>query len=252
MELFITFLVSLGINLLMFVPAFIFKTDKLTDISYAVTFAVVAIFGLISGDDSFLKFVYVGAVLLWAVRLGGYLLVRIWKTGKDSRFDDMRNSFWKFLRFWVLQGLTVWVVMLPGTLFLNGPVASSIVLPVVGGVIFLAGLLIETFADLQKYRFINSPENKGMWIDSGLWSVSRHPNYLGEIMVWVGLYVFVVPSLFGWHLIVGALGPLFIAGMIGFVSGIPILEKSADKRWGDNPKYQAYKKNTGVLFPKIF
>jgi steroid 5-alpha reductase family enzyme len=252
MELLITLLVSLGINLVMFVPAFIFKTDKLTDISYAVTFVVVALFGLYSGEVSLLKFIYFLAILLWAIRLGTYLLIRIWKTGKDKRFDDMRENFFKFLRFWFLQGITVWVVMIPGTYFLNGSFSSDYIWPIIGGGLFLVGLLIETFADMQKYKFINNPENSGKWIESGLWSISRHPNYLGEITVWVGLYLFVMPSLAGLSVLIGLIGPLFIAGMIGFVSGIPILEKGADKRWGENPKYQEYKRKTGVLFPKIF
>lgn len=252
MELLITLLVSLGINLAMFVPAFIFKTDKLTDISYAVTFVTLALFGFFSGDQSLLKIIYLIAVSLWAARLGSYLLIRIRKIGKDKRFDGMRESFFRFLRFWVLQGLTVWVVMIPGTYFLNSSASSDIIWPIVGGVVFLIGLLVEAFADLQKYRFINNPENNGKWISSGLWGISRHPNYLGEITLWVGLYLFVFPSLVGAQMFIGLIGPLFIAGMIMFVSGVPMLEKAADKRWGDDPEYQKYKKEIGVLLPKIF
>lgn len=251
MELFISFVVSMGINLLMFIPAFIFKTDKLTDISYAVTFVVVAFFGLLSADISVVKIIYFLAILLWALRLGSYLLIRIKKIGKDSRFDGMREKFFPFLRFWFLQGLTVWVVMIPGTLFLYSGYSSFGIVSILGLIIFFVGLATEAVADMQKYRFINNPENKGKWIDTGLWSVSRHPNYLGEILVWCGLYVFVLPSLFGWHVLAGLTGPLFIAVMILFVSGVPLLERGADKIWGDNPEYQKYKKRVGILLPKI-
>lgn len=250
-QLLITGAVSLGINLLMFIPAFIFKTDTLTDISYAVTFVVVALFGLLSGDTSLVKIIYFLAVLLWAIRLGSYLLTRIRKIGKDKRFDGMRENFLLFLRFWFLQGLTVWVVMIPGTLFFNTNYADITIVSLIGLAIFLVGLTIEAIADMQKYRFINTPENKGKWIDTGLWSISRHPNYLGEIMVWVGSYVFVLPALSGWGLIIGLAGPLFISFMILFISGVPILEKGADKIWGTNPAYQEYKKRVGVLLPKI-
>lgn len=250
-QLLITGAVSLGINLLMFIPAFIFKTDTLTDISYAVTFVVVALFGLLSGDTSLVKIIYFLAVLLWAIRLGSYLLTRIRKIGKDKRFDGMRENFLLFLRFWFLQGLTVWVVMIPWTLFFNTNYADITMVSLVGLAIFLVGLTIEAIADIQKYRFINNPENKGKWIDTGLWSISRHPNYLGEIMVWVGSYVFVLPALSGWGLIIGLAGPLFISFMILFISGVPILEKGADKIWGTNPAYQEYKKRVGVLLPKI-
>jgi steroid 5-alpha reductase family enzyme len=252
MELLITLAVSLGINLVMFVPAYMFQTDKLTDISYAVTFLVVTLFGLLSNDISLIKVLYFVAVLLWAIRLGSYLLIRIHKIGKDKRFDGMRENFLFFLRFWVLQGLTVWVVMIPGVLFLNSSALDVGVVSIVGLGMFLLGLIFEAVADIQKYTFINDPKNKGRWIDTGLWSISRHPNYLGEITVWLGLYITVFPFLSGLGILIGSVGPLFIAGMIIFVSGIPILEKGADKIWGEDSEYQQYKKNTGVLFPKFF
>ena len=87
----------------------------------------------------------------------------------------------------------------------------------------------------------NDETNTGKWIDTGLWKFSRHPNYFGEILLWIGLYIYTLPSLQGIELLIGLLSPLFIAVLIIFVSGIPLLEKGADKRWGDNPKYQKYK-----------
>lgn len=251
-ELLITFIIAIGINIVMFIPAFIWKTDKLTDISYAVTFIVLALYGLFFGDMNTQKIVLTAMIGLWGVRLGTYLLIRIWKTGRDKRFDDKRDHFWKFLGFWLLQGLTVWVVMIPATLMLYAETTTVSALTIIGGVIWITGLLLETIADYQKYTFINNPKNTGKWIQSGVWSISRHPNYLGEIMVWVGLYLFSVCSLTVPEKLIALVGPLFIAGLIIFVSGIPLLEQYADKKWGDDPKYQAYKKRTGVLFPKIF
>jgi steroid 5-alpha reductase family enzyme len=131
---------------------------------------------------------------------------------------------------------------------------EELVLDVVslGGLyVFTLGLLTETVADLQKYRFNNQPKNKGKWIDSGLWKYSRHPNYLGEIVVWVGVWLFVLPYLEGVNMYVVAISPLYIAGLLIFGSGIPILEKSADKRWGKDKKYQEYKKKTPVLVPFV-
>lgn len=249
MNLFSTFLIAIGINVLMFIPAYFLRTDKLTDISYAVTFVVVAVYGILFGGYTLPSLLIVLMVFLWAARLGGYLLIRIKKIKSDKRFDGMRESFWRFSRFWLLQGLTVWVVLLPSLLFMQKSIEEISAFAYIGVVIWLGGLLIETFADAQKFKFINDPSNKGKWIDSGLWKYSQHPNYFGEIMLWIGVYVF---TIFGLNLaesLIGALSPIYIIVLLIFVSGIPLLEKAATKRWGENKKYQAYKKRTSVLIP---
>jgi steroid 5-alpha reductase family enzyme len=170
---------------------------------------------------------------------------------KDSRFDGVRENFFKFLKFWLLQAIAVWVILLPSiaTFSIESPILN--ILAYVGLAIYLLGLIIESFADYQKYTFINNEDNKGMWIDSGLWKYSRHPNYLGEMMVWIGVYIFTLSSLTGILPFIMLASPLFIILLLIFGSGIPMLEKSANKRWGDNPKYQEYKKRVGVLLPKI-
>jgi len=247
MEYIIAFCVAVGINLILFVPAFFFKTDKLTDFSYALSFFVVSAVLLFSSEKSPSQVLLFLLVSLWALRLGLYLFIRIKKIKKDNRFDEMREKFWSFFKFWLLQGVTVFVVLLSSVIYYsNSPVSISSI-AIFGILIFLIGLLIESVADYQKYTFINNEENKGKWIDTGLWKFSRHPNYFGEILVWIGLYVYVLPSLQGIDVLIGLLSPLFIAALIIFVSGIPLLEQGAEKRWGSDPKYQKYKKNTSSL-----
>ncbi|MCA9375097.1 DUF1295 domain-containing protein [Candidatus Dojkabacteria bacterium] len=249
MDLLIALIISLGINILMFIPAYIWKTDKLTDISYTVTFVLLAFISLVISGVTLPSVILLGAIFLWASRLGGYLLIRIRKIGKDSRFDAMRESFWRFGRFWILQGFTVWVVLIPSILFINKAPESLVTLSYVGLIVWAIGLGIETIADFQKYRFINNPENKGKWIASGLWKYSRHPNYFGEILLWFGLYIFVFNAFSLGEALVGLVGPLYIALLIIFVSGIPLLEKGATKRWGDNPEYKRYRQRTSMLIP---
>lgn len=244
-------LVSLGINLVMFVPAFIFKTDKITDISYAVTFAVVALASYTQSTQKLLHKIVLACVLLWSVRLGGFLFVRINKIGKDSRFDGMRERFFSFLRFWVLQGATVFVVMMAPLLVFDQKETKLTPVSVVGLVVFLVGLVIEAFADAQKYSFNGNSKNKGKWIDTGVWRASRHPNYLGEMMVWTGMYLVVVNSLSSRGTFIALLSPLYIIGLLLFVSGVPLLEKSADEKWGKDKAYQAYKKQVPVVVPSI-
>jgi len=239
--------VSLVINLAMFLVAFRFKTDRLTDASYAVTFIVLGLFGLRAAPLTPFRVILFAMVAVWAVRLGGFLLYRIWRAGKDSRFDDMRGSFWKFGKFWLSQALAVWVILIAGMLALWQPFGLLGVVAYAGLGIWLVGVCIEATADIQKYRFTRNPKNKGKWIATGLWKYSRHPNYLGEILVWVGVYVYACTALTVPQALLAEASPIFIAGLLLFVSGIPILEKSSDAKWGKLAAYRAYKKRTSIL-----
>lgn len=234
----------------MFIPAYFFATDKLTDISYAVSFVLVALYGLIVGGAALPSIVLSTMIFLWALRLGTYLLIRIHKMGRDKRFDGMRESFSRFFKFWFFQGLTVWVVLVPTLLFMFSEVPASLDgAMLIGIIIWLVGLLVEVVADYQKFAFIQNPQNKGKWIASGLWKYSRHPNYFGEILVWVGVYIFTLSILSGVSAFLALVGPLYIASILLFFSGVPLLEKGADKHWGNDPQYQAYKKRTSLIIP---
>lgn len=239
------------IQVALFIPAYFFKTDKLTDLSYSLTFILLAGMSLLRSDITTLKLVLFFMVLAWGLRLGVYLFIRINKIKKDARFDEIRINSIKFLSFWVFQGLTVFVVLLPTLLFFQGNTSYSI-LVLAGFLIWLVGLVTEGFADQQKFAFKNNPKNKGKWVDVGLWRYSRHPNYLGEILCWVGIYLFTFSSLSVNYKLLGLLSPLFIITILLFFSGIPRLEEKADKRWGKNKEYQKYKKKTAVLIPFIY
>ncbi len=188
-------------------------------------------------------------VLIWAFRLGIFLVVRIRRAGKDRRFDTIRGNFYKWGRFWLAQAVTVWILMLPAVfLYIHGdPRLTGY--SYIGLVIWGAGLCIETIADLQKYRFSRSAHTEHAWIDSGLWAYSRHPNYFGEILVWIGLYALVLPALSSAQAIIAVISPLTITLLLRFVSGVPPLEAYADHRWGKDHDYQRYKRRTGLLIP---
>ena len=240
---------STALNLAMFVPAYFLKTDKLTDISYALTFVLIAAYGLIQrvtplGIAAFLM------VFTWAMRLGIYLLTRILAMGKDKRFNTIRHNFSKFLAFWLLQGTTVFIVLLPTLLLFEKAEEEDLTTTAIAGfALYLIGILLETVADHQKYVFKRDPHNKGKWIAHGVWKYSRHPNYLGEILVWTGIYLFAVPSLPYPYYFVSAISPIYIFLLLVFVSGVPRLERAADEKWGNVRAYQLYKKKTGVLLP---
>lgn len=245
--------ISLAINIVGLLIAYRLQTDKLTDASYSITFASIVVFAMVQADRlDFEQYAAAVVVFLWAARLGSYLLMRVMKFGKDGRFDEWRGNFWKFGRFWLLQAITVPIVLLPVELLFIGDLARETVMSVFifGIALSLFGLIFEAVADMQKFSFITQkPRPKG-WIESGLWKYSRHPNYFGEIVVWYGLFVAATAAIEPLNqVLLAAVGPLFIAGLLMFGSGIPILEKAADKKWGKQKKYQDYKKRTSILVP---
>ena len=244
-------LIAVGFNLWMFLPAYFFKTDCLTDISYATSFLVVSAYSFTEHVTNLDALAFL-MIFVWAIRLGTYLFLRIIKMKADDRFNNIRQSFIKFFAFWLLQGVTVFIVLLP-SIFLFKRADSELGHASIGGlVIYVLGMMMEAVADHQKYTFKKDLANKGKFIQTGLWKYSRHPNYLGEILVWTGIYLFALPHLTYPYNIIGALSPLYIFCMLVFVSGVPLLERSADKKWGKDPAYQAYKQKTRVLIPFLW
>ncbi len=244
-------LISLAIQFFLFIPAFKFKTDKLTDLSYSLTFVLLTLIAFLQSDMVYPKLLLLIMISVWGIRLGVYLFIRINKTKKDDRFDEIRPDFVKFLSFWILQGVSVFVILLP-TLFYFQTETNFRHFSFWGFGIWFIGLLIEGLADYQKFSFKNDPRNKDRWIDIGLWKYSRHPNYLGEILCWFGIYLYVYSSLPNTYKVVGLLSPLFITALLLFVSGIPKLEEKADKKWGSDKRYQRYKKKTARLIPFVY
>jgi steroid 5-alpha reductase family enzyme len=139
--------------------------------------------------------------------------------------------------------------LLPTFLFLisKQPLNFSLI-SFFGLFVWVSGFLIETIADHQKFTFLKY--RTGMWIDQGLWSYSRHPNYFGEILCWVGLYLYATIALSATEIIICFFAsPVFLTCLLLFISGIPLLEKEADLRWGHETEYQQYKRQTSVLIP---
>ena len=242
-------LFSIIVNMLFFSVAFTFKTDKVTDLSYSLSFVLLAPLLLLSAGKGYAlqQLLLTLAIIIWGLRLGIYLFTRILITKTDDRFDDKRNNSANLIGFWVLQTLAVWLIMLPFSLFLTSRSVYALnIISYVGFLLFMMGLIIEAVSDHQKFNFKKKSENKGKWMNEGLWRYSRHPNYFGEILVWWGLFIVTVPYLGGLQFI-SLLGPVSITLLLLFVSGIPLLEKSAQKKYGSNPEYITYRDTTSVL-----
>jgi steroid 5-alpha reductase family enzyme len=245
----LSFGIALAVNGAFFAIAAARRTDVVTDLSYSLTFALLAVLLLFTGAAEPVQLVASLLVVVWAARLGIYLFGRIMRIKVDHRFDGMRDDPLRFARFWLLQAITVAVVMLPVSYLLDrddplGLGAWSIA----GAAVWLVGLLIEAVADAQKAAFRAREENRGRFVASGLWRYSRHPNYFGEMLVWWGLFVYTVPVLQGAAFAV-VIGPVFITLLLLFVSGIPLLERSADEKYGNDAAYRDYKRRTSILVP---
>lgn len=242
---------AFAIQMIFFAFAALFKTDVVTDLSYGLTFILIAWYHLLTQEALHpTQIVLATLITVWGVRLVAYLFSRILTIKKDARFDGTREDFWKFLRFWLLQALSVWVIMLPSIAVLSAETTQSLsMLSVFGIGVFLLGLTIETIADWQKFRFKNKSENRHKLIMSGIWKYSRHPNYFGEMLVWWGIFIFCVPLLTIQTILITAAGPLFITGLLLFVSGIPLLEKKYDAVYADDAVVKRYRKSTSLLVP---
>lgn len=242
----VTFAISVLVQAGFFGFAASLKTDKVTDLSYSVTFILLALVLLFDNDPSEpAQAVIAAMVVLWGVRLGVYLLLRIILMKRDPRFDGIREDLRRFARFWLLQGVVVWVVMLPVTIWFSDPGGWG-ALRWPGLLVWSAGLVIETVADLQKFRH-KTRAGVG-WTCSGLWRYSRHPNYFGELLCWWGVFLFVLPDLAGWEWAAVA-GPLTLTFLLLRVTGVPPLRKRAVERWGDDPRYREYVRSTRLLVP---
>ncbi|MEL7399718.1 MAG: DUF1295 domain-containing protein [Pseudomonadota bacterium] len=245
-------LLAFVIQWVVFIPAFIWQTERYFDLTGSLTYLSVIGFSLVlTGKTDIRTLLLATMVAIWAVRLGSFLFARISQDGSDSRFDAIKPNFWRFLSTWTLQGLWVSFTCAAALVAIaSGSEKPMGIVGIVGVAIWVLGFVIEVVADRQKSQFRADPANKGKFIDVGLWARSRHPNYFGEITLWLGVAVLAAPVLSGWQY-VGLISPVFVALLLIRVSGIPMLEKSADKRWGGDERYEAYKARTPVLIPSL-
>jgi steroid 5-alpha reductase family enzyme len=250
-NLLFSFIVIAAIQVLFFVFAAGFRTDRLTDLSYGLTFVILSLVNLfLKRGPSPLQVLLAVLVVVWGLRLGMYLFIRILKIGRDERFDGRRENIGSFARFWALQALSIWIILLPVTLFLSGdPRPGFSWATLVGVVLWLVGFSIEALSDQQKYAFRNNPENRGKWIERGLWRYSRHPNYFGESLLWFGVLFIALPVFRGW-MWTAVISPVYITLLLLFVTGIPLLEKKAFQRYGKDPDYKRYVERTSVFVPR--
>ena len=241
---------SVVIQILFFIPSFLFKTEKIYDLIGSSTYLIVISYAYFSIEDKTitdtLLFIFVST---WSVRLGTYLFTRINRDKEDVRFEKAKKNFFWFLQYWMGQALWVSITSCAAVIaILKNEKNTLNIFLILGSIVWIGGFTIEVLADLQKNKFKQNHDTNSKFISTGLWSKSRHPNYFGEISLWVGVYIISLPSFTGIEYLT-LISPIFVCILLTRMSGINMLEKIADQRYGNLPEYQEYKKNTPVLIP---
>lgn len=234
-----------------FVPAYLKQTEKFYDLTGSVTYISCISLALALSGTSDTRSIVLGAlVAIWAVRLGSFLFARIQQDGSDSRFDKIKPNPLRFFFTWSLQGL--WVLLTAACALAAITAQEKVPLSLIdlfAIALWVMGFSIEVVADKQK-RVFRKNAGAEEFIQSGLWARSRHPNYFGEILLWVGIALLALPALSGWQLAT-LISPVFVYLLLTRVSGVPLLERKADEKWGGQPDYEEYKSSTPSLIPKL-
>lgn len=241
--------IAFAMQWLAFLPAWLGRSERFFDLAGSVTFLTTMVVALLAADSPTLRAGLMAAMVgVWAVRLGLFLFLRIRREGVDRRFDRLKTQLPAFLMTWTLQGAWVSLAAAPGLAAITSGAAKPGVDAwlLAGTAVWIAGFAIEVLADEQKRRF--RQKNAERFIDTGLWAWCRHPNYLGEILLWCGIAIMAVPALQGWQLAT-LLAPALIALQLTRVSGVPLLDARAKRRWGDDPDYASYRQRTPMLVP---
>ncbi|KAH9983095.1 DUF1295-domain-containing protein [Russula compacta] len=200
------------------------------------------------------------ALIIWTTRLGSFLVQRAIKAGGDSRFDQVKHQAGTFTAFWMAQASWVFLVGMPVYLVNIVPANLHPALTCrdyasLG--LFVGSLLFEVIADRQKSAWRHAKGNKDheeKFITSGLWSISRHPNYVGEVGIWTGIWALSSSSFKTVHyptgtVVLTAVSPLFTYFLLRYVSGVPPLERSAEEKWGQDAAWQTYKRKVPIFWP---
>ena len=253
---FIAVLLAFLISWIAYIPAYIFQTEKFYDLTGSIKYLFLTWFIYVLSYELYGfnigNLILATLISIWTIRLGSFLFMRIHKDGEDKRFRTIKTSASQFFLTWTLSGMWVSLCSICALTAIANPFGVTLNLVTYIGIgLFLLGFGIEVIADKQKTAFRSILENKNAFITSGLWSKSRHPNYLGEIILWFAIAVISFSSLSGTQYI-ALISPVFTYLLLVYVSGVRMLEDRANKKWGNLTEYQDYKKNTPILFFKIF
>lgn len=233
----------------LYLIALVRKDNSLADIGWGLGFILVGGLSFFSQPSPPPRGILVcGLVLAWGLRLAFHIFVRNRNRPEDFRYAKWRRDWGRlfvlrsYLQVFLLQGLFLLVVSYPLMLVNRTPGGSLGALDFVGAAVWALGFIFETVGDAQLLRFKRAPENKGKIIMTGLWRITRHPNYFGEATMWWGIFLIALGAADGWTAIIS---PLLITFLLLRVSGVRMLEK----KYEGNPEFKAYARRTSAFLP---
>ncbi len=245
----ISVLAVLVYMLLLFLLAQVLKNNSIVDIFWGLGFILITgILWIIKPEVYPAKLILTICVIIWGIRLSIYVYLRNRGKGEDFRYAKWREDWGKtfliksFFLVFMLQGFFMLVIAYTIMTVFESAVRAFSIVDGIGIIIFLTGFFFETAGDYQLSRFKIKPENKGKLMTRGLWSITRHPNYFGESVMWLGIFLLSVSSRYGW---ISIISPITITFLLLFVSGVPLLEK----KYFGRADFEEYKKRTPVFFP---
>ena len=243
--------VSYLLHWIIFIPSYIYQTEHYFDLTGSISYLSAIGLGFYLNPSMDPRDLLIGVlIVIWAVRLGTFLFSRVKQDGKDGRFTIMKTQFHWYIMTWTLGGLWVFLTMAAGLAAITSNVNIPLgVMAYLGLALWILGFSIEVIADKQKRDFKKQQNKEKEYITSGLWAWSRHPNYFGEITLWVGLTLIALPVLSGWQLVT-LISPVIVYVLLTRISGNPMLENRGMKKWGSDPEYIDYLERTPSLLLK--
>ncbi len=230
-----------------FVISSLKKRNDYADIAWGLGFVLLSWSGGFIDGLNLRSLIVNFLITIWGLRLAWHIYLRNHNKPEDYRYQAWRKK-WKnfylrsFLQIYMLQGLFLYLIILP-VLFINKSSFNGFqILDVIGFIVWVVGFYFESVGDYQLKKFISNPLNKGKLIDEGLWRYSRHPNYFGEVTQWWGIFIIALSLPLSFFTIIG---PVTITILILFVSGVPLLEK----KYAGRKDFEEYKKRTSIFFP---
>lgn len=233
-----------------FLISLLLKRNDIADIAWGLGFVAIVIFLFITQTVTKQSGIVYILTIIWGMRLAIHIGVRTKGKLEDFRYKKWRDEWGKYfvlrsyLQVYLLQGFFMWIISVPiivVSMANNQPISLFMF---VGLIIWLIGFAFESIGDYQLMQFIKHKQNKSNIMQKGLWKYTRHPNYFGEVLVWWGIFIMVLPLEYGlWAII----SPITISFLLLYVSGIPMLEA----KYKDNVAFQEYKKRTSAFFPRV-
>lgn len=244
-------LIAFAVQWICFIPSWFLHSERFFDLVGSATYLTVAVVSLLAIPKIDTRSILLGLMIcLWGLRLGTFLFARVQAVGHDARFNLIKHKFAWFLMTWTVQGLWVLITSSAALAAITSSKRSDFgIIGIIGIILWLTGFVIEIVADEQKRKFKLDPSKQNSFITDGLWGWSQHPNYFGEIVLWIGVSLVALPGLSSWQYFT-LISPVFVFILLTRISGLPMLNSAARKRWGDDPEFLAYKKSTPVLIPR--